>query len=38
MINARVAYRLFNDKVTVAVVGSQLGPNHQEHPFGNSVI
>jgi iron complex outermembrane receptor protein len=37
VINARVAYRLFKDKVTVAVVGSQLGPNHQEHPFGNSV-
>lgn len=37
VINARVAYRLFHDKVTVAVVGSQLGPNHQEHPFGNSV-
>ena len=37
VINARVAYRMFNDKVTVAVVGSQLGPSHQEHPFGNSV-
>ena len=37
VINARVAYRLFNDRVTVAVVGSQLGPSHQEHPFGNSV-
>ena len=37
VINARVAYRFLNDKVTVAVVGSQLGPNHQEHPFGNSV-
>jgi iron complex outermembrane receptor protein len=37
VINARVAYRLFNDKLTVAVVGSQLGPNHQEHPFGNYV-
>lgn len=37
VINARVAYRLFDDRVTVAVVGSQLGPNHQEHPFGNDV-
>lgn len=35
VINARVAYRFLGDKVTVAVVGSQLGPNHQEHPFGN---
>ena len=37
VINARVGYRLFNDKVTVALVGSQLGPSHQEHPFGNNV-
>lgn len=37
VINARVAYRAFNDRLTVAIVGSQLGPNHQEHPFGNSV-
>lgn len=37
VINARVAYRFLGDKVTVAVVGSQLGPDHQEHPFGNSV-
>lgn len=37
VVNARVAYRLLNDRVTVAVVGSQLGPNHQEHPFGNDV-
>lgn len=37
VINARVAYRFFNNHVTLAVVGSQLGPNHQEHPFGNNV-
>lgn len=37
VINARVGYRLLNDRVTVAVVGSQLGPSHQEHPFGNLV-
>ena len=37
VINARVAYRLLNDRVTFAVVGQQLGPNHQEHPFGNDV-
>ena len=37
VVNARVAYRFFDDRVTVAVVGSQLGPNHQEHPFGNDV-
>ena len=37
VINARVAYRFLGDKVSLAVVGSQLGPSHQEHPFGNSV-
>ncbi|MDX2009918.1 MAG: TonB-dependent receptor [Myxococcaceae bacterium] len=37
VINARVAYRLFNDRFTVAVVGQQLGPTHQEHPFGNAI-
>lgn len=37
VINARLGYRFLGDRVTVAVVGSQLGPNHQEHPFGNLV-
>lgn len=37
VINARVGYRFLNDKVSVALVGSQLGPNHQEHPFGNLI-
>jgi iron complex outermembrane recepter protein len=37
VFNARVAYRLFNDRVTLSLVGSQLGANHQEHPFGNDV-
>jgi iron complex outermembrane receptor protein len=37
VINARVAYRLLNDRITFAVVGQQLGPAHQEHPFGNNV-
>lgn len=37
VINARAAYRFFDDRLTVAVVGSQLGPAHQEHPFGNLV-
>jgi iron complex outermembrane receptor protein len=26
-----------NDHLTVAVVGSQLGADHQEHPFGNTI-
>jgi iron complex outermembrane receptor protein len=37
VINARVAYRLLNDRVTFAVVGQQLGPAHHEHPFGNDI-
>jgi len=37
VINARIAYRLWNNRLTIALVGSQLGPAHQEHPFGNSV-
>jgi iron complex outermembrane receptor protein len=37
VLNARIAYRFWGDKVSVAVVASQLAPNHQEHPFGNLV-
>jgi iron complex outermembrane receptor protein len=37
VINARVAYRLLNDRLTLGVVGQQLGPPHQEHPFGNEI-
>jgi outer membrane receptor protein involved in Fe transport len=37
VINARLAYNIIHDKLTLALVGSQLGPDHQEHPFGNLV-
>jgi outer membrane receptor protein involved in Fe transport len=37
VVNARVAYRFFDDRITVSVVGSDLGPDHQEHPFGNKI-
>lgn len=37
VVNARIGYRLMNDKVTVALVGQNLGPRHQQHPFGNFV-
>ena len=37
VLNARVGYRLLKDRLTIAVVGSQLGPSHAEHPFGNLV-
>ena len=37
VLNARAGYRFFDDRVSVAVVGTQLGPEHQEHPFGNLI-
>jgi iron complex outermembrane receptor protein len=37
VLNARIAYRFWDDKVSVGVAASQLAPNHQEHPFGNLV-
>jgi iron complex outermembrane receptor protein len=37
VVNARIAYRFLNDKVTFAVVGQQLAAAHQEHPFGNNI-
>jgi iron complex outermembrane receptor protein len=37
VVNARIAYRFLDDRVTVSVVGSQLGRDHQEHPFGNQI-
>ncbi|MBK7863892.1 MAG: TonB-dependent receptor [Archangiaceae bacterium] len=37
VFNARAGYRFFDDRLQVAVVGSQLGPSHQEHPFGNLI-
>ncbi|MBL8954657.1 MAG: TonB-dependent receptor [Myxococcaceae bacterium] len=37
VINARAAYRFFDDRLTLGIVGTQLGPSHQEHPFGNQI-
>src|SRR5207248_1049733 len=37
VLNARAGYRFFDDRLSVAIVGTQLGPSHQEHPFGNLV-
>ncbi len=37
VLNARVAYRLFKDRVTIGVVGTQLSAQHAEHPFGNQI-
>ncbi|MFE8602107.1 TonB-dependent receptor domain-containing protein [Archangium violaceum] len=37
VINARVGYTPVKDKVSVALVGSNLGPTHAQHPFGNRI-
>jgi iron complex outermembrane receptor protein len=37
VVNARLGYRLLNDSVKLALIGTQLGPAHAEHPFGNLV-
>jgi iron complex outermembrane receptor protein len=37
ILNARVGYTPVKDKVSVALVGSNLGPAHSEHPFGNRI-
>ncbi|HEX8825575.1 MAG TPA: TonB-dependent receptor, partial [Archangium sp.] len=37
IINARVGYSPVKDRVSVALVGSNLGPTHAQHPFGNRV-
>jgi iron complex outermembrane receptor protein len=37
VINARVAYNIVRDRVTLGLVGTQLGADHQEHPFGNLI-
>ena len=37
VVNVRVAYRLAEDRVTLGLVGTHLGPAHAEHPFGNLI-
>ncbi|WP_370458904.1 TonB-dependent receptor domain-containing protein [Aggregicoccus sp. 17bor-14] len=37
VINARVGYEAIKDRLTVALVGTQLGNDHFEHPFGNRI-
>ncbi|MBX7100256.1 MAG: TonB-dependent receptor [Myxococcaceae bacterium] len=37
VVNARVGYRLFKDKVALSVVGTHLGPTHAENPLGNAI-
>ncbi len=37
VLNARVGYSPVKDKVSLALVGSNLGPTHAQHPFGNRI-
>jgi iron complex outermembrane receptor protein len=37
VLNARVGYEIIKDRLTAAVVGSNLGPAHSQHPFGNRI-
>jgi iron complex outermembrane receptor protein len=37
VVNARVAYHILDNHLEVAVVGTNLGQPHQEHPFGNLI-
>jgi len=37
ILNARVGYEVVKDKLTVAVVGSNLAGSHTQHPFGNRI-
>ena len=37
VVNARVGYSPVKDRVSVALIGSNLGPEHAEHPFGNRI-
>jgi hypothetical protein len=37
VLNARVGYEVVKDKLMVALVGSNLGASHAQHPFGNRI-
>jgi outer membrane receptor protein involved in Fe transport len=37
VLNARVGYDVLKDKLTVALVGSNLAGAHSQHPFGNRI-
>ncbi|RKH29213.1 TonB-dependent receptor domain-containing protein [Corallococcus sicarius] len=37
VVNARVGYDVAKDFASVALMGSQLGGGHAEHPFGNRI-
>ncbi len=36
VVNARMGYR-WQERATFALIGTQLGPAHAEHPFGNAI-
>jgi iron complex outermembrane receptor protein len=37
VLSARVGYEIIKDRLTVAVVGSNLAGTHAQHPFGNRI-
>jgi len=37
VVNARIGYKFLDDKVRVGLIGTNLGPTHSEHPFGNRI-
>lgn len=37
IVNAKVSYRVVPNRVSVSLVGTNLGPSHLEHPFGNLI-
>ena len=37
VVNARIGYKFLDDKVHVGLIGTNLGPVHSEHPFGNRI-
>jgi outer membrane receptor protein involved in Fe transport len=37
VVNARIGYKFLEDKVHVGLIGTNLGPVHSEHPFGNRI-
>ena len=37
VINARVGWRFFRDRLDIGLVGTNLGTAHAEHPFGNLI-
>lgn len=37
VLNARVAYQLWQERLSLGLLGTHLGPSHAQHPFGNLI-